>query len=229
MPKNLPRVRFLLLIPLLLICWLVFLLHQGRPFIGTLSSYAHDKFNQVLITNNPREKFIVTAAKVETPSFEASSLQRECSGGPWPTDLVLRCPPVYGGMTNVRQKILTCVRWAIAWKMAIILPVLRPRTNTNSSRIVHAYTDKVSGFEYLFDQDIFLSRLHEGCPQMTVYENIEAIGTPDKVQFVGKIDRVVHPKKAEMAIYGKKFVEEHRGGEGNISVFDFGNGKLATE
>jgi len=113
--------------------------------------------------------------------------------------------------------------------MAMILPVLRPRLNTNTTDVVHAYTGGSVGLDYLFDQDLFTSRLREGCPQLVVYESLEAIGNPDKVELVGRIDRVKHPKKAEMAIYGKKWLEEHRGGRGNISVVDFGNGKLATE
>jgi hypothetical protein len=136
---------------------------------------------------------------------------------------------VHGGMSSVRQKILTCVRWAIAWKMAIILPVIRPRQAANSSEVVHSYILDQVGLDYLFDQDLFLTRLHEGCPQMTVYDNFEAIGDPQKVELVGAIDRVRHSKKGEMALYGEKWVKEHRGGKGNISVFDFGNGKLATE
>jgi hypothetical protein len=215
---------YIIAAPQLLLIWLIYLLHK-HPVIENVTLYA----NALLKSGDPREVFITSTVDVYVPRFDASPLRAECLRGEWHNDLILDCSSTAGGLTAVRQKILTCVRWGIAWKMPIILPTIRPRIGTNASEMIlnkYIPDSQAVGLEYYFDRDLFVSRLRDGCPQMVQYESIKEIGSPERVQRVGIAWPLENARnKASIEVSMKERVENHRGGRGNISVYYFGSGK----
>ena len=123
-----------------------------------------------------------------------------------------------GGLNNVRQQILSCVRWAIEFKAALILPKMKPRQQSNGSEsVVHQY-DGARNFDILFNLERFLERLHDGCPQMTIYDNVTEVAKFDHE----RVDSIFPPKadvtKEQAQSYKLQWINNHPATDGKIRV-----------
>ena len=81
--------------------------------------------------------FIQEAADWEIDGpFDQRPLHGICAGTKWRPGLIFECKPSYGGVGNVRNTILTCVRYAIeagGWFL-LYIPRLRGRIANRSQR-----------------------------------------------------------------------------------------------
>jgi len=178
--------------------------------------------------NISREGFIERALAIENPPFNRSAIHRLCSQEPaWEDDLVFECTPAMGGLNNDRQQILTCVRWAIEFRAAIILPTIRPRLSTNTSKsVVHQYSDP-GKIEYLFDKDRFLDRLEKGCPQMRIYENREMVERIGQVKSVKMVELKRGSTKEQVEAYKGRWRSRNKSERGKVRLVQVK--KMATE
>jgi hypothetical protein len=164
-----------------------------------------------------RDDFIAIASQVEMPPFEPSAIQNMCPGSPWPKDLVFKCADAVGGLNNVRQQILTCVRFAIEFRAAIVFPAIKPRLETNASElVVHAYSGPRE-LDILFDREHFTDRLREGCPQMVVYDNVSSIGEPEQIKEL-KIQVETNLTRKELSAFRANWTLENKGEDGKIRL-----------
>lgn len=163
-----------------------------------------------------REHFIAASSIVEVPSFDAAPIRKLCSAATWYPDLVLHCTEARGGLHNVRQQIITCVRFSIAFGAALSIPTIRRRQETKSEDVLHEYADEASDLDYLFEHDTFVERLRESCPQMTVYQH-----TPEDLAAVAKLEKLQSPDLGDINTAPERWLAEQNISPGVSGMIDF--------
>lgn len=100
--------------------------------------------------------------------FVAWPLARVCSENKrWTPGLVFICDNNSGGIGNIRNFILTCLRYAVeAGATGIALPTIQSRS---ADRLADLFVGQQLPFSYFFDEAHFRRGLAEACPQITVY------------------------------------------------------------
>ena len=180
-----------------------------------------------------RDQFIDQFVKTPFQEFDPRAIQQECASTEWHDDIVFRCDQLIGGVGNIRQEILTCMHWAIKVGAALVRPGIQSRLQTNASEgIVHKYDEGEKDLGVFFNRELYLNRLHEACPQMRVYENVDAIGPRNKVQLIGKLEvnRMLrtHGVNSWDAPEGKigpwtlEWINERKAKPGNITLVNYG-------
>ncbi|ROV87198.1 hypothetical protein VSDG_09925 [Cytospora chrysosperma] len=96
-------------------------------------------------------------------------LRRTCSEvSEWAEGVVWMCDNNWGGVGNVRNFILTCIRYAIeAGVTGLVVPSIGKRNDHNISDYMSG--KEVRHFSYMFDEDNFREAMRENCPQITIY------------------------------------------------------------
>ncbi|KAK3296412.1 uncharacterized protein B0H64DRAFT_398186 [Chaetomium fimeti] len=114
----------------------------------------------------------VDLSKADAP-FISWPLERVCKESTtWTPGVVFVCDNNSGGIGNIRNYILTCVRYAIdAGATGIVLPQIRTRSEKDLANIMLEY----QGFDYFFDEDHFRRSLQTACPQITLYDSTDDI------------------------------------------------------
>ncbi|KAH6612314.1 hypothetical protein B0J18DRAFT_80939 [Chaetomium sp. MPI-SDFR-AT-0129] len=126
---------------------------------------------------SPPVRPTVDLSKADAP-FISWPLQRVChESTTWTPGVVFVCDNNSGGIGNIRNYILTCIRYAIdAGATGLVLPQIRTRSEENLSNIMLAYR----GFDYFFDEQHFRRSLLGACPQFTLYDSTDHIpNAPD--------------------------------------------------
>lgn len=117
--------------------------------------------------------------------FSAEVLGQEainavCDRTAWNESLVFTCNESYGGVGNIRNSILHCVRYAIQAGASLVLPRIVLRSSTDIGTIE---TGQTAEFSYMFDTPHFLESMQQYCPQLTVHNTVEdARGDPEEIQ-----------------------------------------------
>jgi len=123
------------------------------------------------ITTGPLPQTNVDLSHAGSP-FVSWPLQRVCSETTWRPGVVFVCDNNSGGIGNIRNYILTCVRYAIeAGVTGIVLPQIRTRSEADLSNLGLPHRD----FSYFFDEAHFRSALHATCPRITIYNTADDI------------------------------------------------------
>jgi GDP-fucose protein O-fucosyltransferase len=100
-------------------------------------------------------------------------LERVCNETKNQPGLVFICDNNSGGIGNIRNFILTCVRYAIdAGATGIILPKIQRRSEADLANI---FTTSLQPFDYFFDEEHFRWALGTHCPRMAIYNTTEDI------------------------------------------------------
>lgn len=98
-------------------------------------------------------------------------LERACNEvTEWVEGVVWLCDNNWGGVGNVRNFILTCLRYAIeAGVSGIVMPAIQKRNDDN---IVDINSGKdYRPFSYFFDEENFRKGMGENCPRITIYDS----------------------------------------------------------
>lgn len=114
----------------------------------------------------------VDLSKADSP-FISWPLERVCNESTtWTPGVVFVCDNNSGGIGNIRNYILTCVRYAIeAGAGGIVLPQIRTRSEKDLANIMLQH----QGFDYFFDEQHFRQSLQTACPQFTLYNSTSDI------------------------------------------------------
>lgn len=124
--------------------------------------------NPITIQDDPETKaaFIKEASvwEIDGP-FNNTALQNLCLSKKWIQGLHFKCAPAFGGVGNVRNIVLTCVRYAIE---AGATTILVPEITARGADLIHLETGNNLPFTYMFDLDIFKTSLTTACPQIRV-------------------------------------------------------------
>ncbi|KAK3901713.1 hypothetical protein C8A05DRAFT_34600 [Staphylotrichum tortipilum] len=108
----------------------------------------------------------IDLSKADSP-FISWPLARVCAESTaWAPGVVFVCDNNSGGIGNIRNYILTCVRYAIdAGASGLVLPQISTRSEKDLSNLMLGQRD----FSYFFDEAHFRRSLHSACPQFTLY------------------------------------------------------------
>lgn len=105
-------------------------------------------------------------------------LARACNETTYHLGLVFVCDNNSGGIGNIRNFILTCIRYAIdAGASGILLPKIQRRSDTDLANI---FTTGLQPFDYFFDEDHFRYAMETYCPQMTIYDEVTDIPNTER-------------------------------------------------
>ncbi|KAI1083000.1 hypothetical protein F5B20DRAFT_442138 [Whalleya microplaca] len=155
------------------------------PPPGTVQLSAQDAPTPHIDLSNARAPFI------------AWPLQRVCAETTWVPGLVFICDNNSGGPGNIRNYMLTCIRYGIsAGATSLLLPRIRARAPDDPASLFAKY----QAFGYMFDAAHFRGALGAACPRMRVYDALQDVpGVSAKARREGRpvdgiIERVV-PKK----------------------------------
>lgn len=122
-------------------------------------------------TSNPTPLFNATDIFDEPPA-DSDAIRDLCSKTEWNKGLVFTCNGSGGGIGNLRNSILNCVRYAIAAGAAMTLPNVILR---NPENIAEIWNRERTPFTYIFDKPHFIESLALSCPQLQLYEDKLAI------------------------------------------------------
>jgi hypothetical protein len=126
---------------------------------------------QIIRPSHDRESFIQTAMNVEVGGeFDPQPIQALCASKEWSDDILITCDHIAGGIGNVRNHILNCIRYAIEFGGNLVVPQITVR---NPDDIFNIYTPKRANFSYLLDLQHFKDSLSTACPQMSLYNTLE--------------------------------------------------------
>ncbi|CAK7211834.1 hypothetical protein SEUCBS140593_001298 [Sporothrix eucalyptigena] len=104
--------------------------------------------------------------------FVSWPLVRLCQNTKWTPGIVFACNNNSGGIGNIRNFVLTCLRYAIAaGATGFVLPQIETRSEKD---LAHLFGGR-QPFSYFFDTVHFTRNLQEACPAITVYDDIESI------------------------------------------------------
>ncbi|TVY87504.1 hypothetical protein LAWI1_G008364 [Lachnellula willkommii] len=101
-------------------------------------------------------------------AIDNSALVELCKRKVWTPGLIFNCEAPKGGVANVRNVFLNCVRYAIeAGATSFVVPEIISRGTTLST----LKTDINVPFTYFFDLEHFTASLSEACPQIHIIPN----------------------------------------------------------
>lgn len=112
-------------------------------------------------------------SKPDAP-FVAWPLARVCTETTkWTPGLVFVCDNNSGGIGNIRNFILTCLRYAIeAGATGITLPDIQTRSK---DKLADLFRGRKVSFSHFFDEGHFRESLGDACPRIVIYDHVEDV------------------------------------------------------
>lgn len=104
------------------------------------------------------------------PPLDSEAIRGICADTQWNPALVFTCSESVGGIGNIRNSILNCVRFAIAAGAALVEPTIVLRNDADSAEI---RTGVKADMGYMLDPAHFRESLRLSCPGMKVYDRVE--------------------------------------------------------
>ncbi|CAK7220184.1 hypothetical protein SBRCBS47491_004104 [Sporothrix bragantina] len=106
--------------------------------------------------------------------FKGDGLADLCSDKKWTPGLLLTCDAVPGGVADVKNGILTCMRVAIEIGAEIILPEIKLRSTMDLSDITPHDSGPRRGepLEHFFDRAYLLNTMGQYCPELKIHDSL---------------------------------------------------------
>ncbi|KAK6529681.1 hypothetical protein TWF281_008844 [Arthrobotrys megalospora] len=102
-----------------------------------------------------------------------TGLHQLCNSTKWQKHVYWTCTHNMGGLMNVRNMVLNCVRYAIAaGASGLVLPQIEARDPTVLSKLKTGDSQDIS---FLFDRAWFKEVMQENCEQMELFDRVEDI------------------------------------------------------
>lgn len=124
--KKLPYVAVSVLV--CLYTWVLFLGQPGLPSSWTLSPSSRLPSSPKYPVNEPAVLYLET--------FDPEPMRSLCSSKEWTPGLYFTCDESVGGIGNIRNSILLCVRYAIEAGAGLVVPTIVLRDANDISLIV---------------------------------------------------------------------------------------------
>jgi hypothetical protein len=113
-------------------------------------------------------------------------LKRACDESKFTPGLTFVCDNNTGGIGNIRNFILTCIRYGIeAGASQLILPRIQRRSEQELGEL---FTTSFQPFDYFFDKEHFLYAMGTYCPQMKVVETLDEIPNASNLLKIEEFD-----------------------------------------
>ncbi|KAF4627046.1 hypothetical protein G7Y89_g11106 [Cudoniella acicularis] len=106
------------------------------------------------------------------PPLESESIKSICGETQWNQSVVFTCDKSVGGIGNLRNSILNCVRYAISAGASLVVPSIVLR---NTSDISQIRTGVETDMSYMFDTQHFLDSIRLSCPSLQIHSSINDI------------------------------------------------------
>jgi hypothetical protein len=114
------------------------------------------------------------------PPVDSDEIRSICEDTQWNKTLVFTCDNNHGGVGQVRNTILNCVRYAISAGGSLVLPQIAPRMDEEvhddhgrPPHIDRRHGLARVGLEYMFDKNHFVDSLKLSCPQLNLIRHME--------------------------------------------------------
>ncbi|RDW69780.1 hypothetical protein BP6252_08800 [Coleophoma cylindrospora] len=104
--------------------------------------------------------------------IQSESIKSICSATEWNTSVVFTCDNSVGGVGNIRNSILNCVRYAISAGGGLVLPKIIVRSNEDIAKI---RTGERTNMDYMFDTTHFVKSLRLSCPQLRLFKTVNDV------------------------------------------------------
>lgn len=130
-------------------------------------------FDQCHRTNSLRPSLPSTADDVDLSTadvlFITWPLARVCAEtSAWTPGLVFVCDNNSGGIGNIRNFILTCLRYAIeAGATGVTMPTIQTRSQ---DKLAELFMGERLPFSYFFDEEHFRRSFGNACPEISIYD-----------------------------------------------------------
>ncbi|KAI1097127.1 hypothetical protein F4804DRAFT_205183 [Jackrogersella minutella] len=129
--------------------------------------------------------------------FVSWPLRRVCAESTYVPGLTLLCDSNSGGPGNIRNYILTCVRYAIdAGATGLVMPRIHARSSSNLANLFR----ETQPFGYMFNEARFRDAMANACPRIAIFASPEDVpGAREKARreerTVDKIVERITPKQ----------------------------------
>ncbi|KAH8820195.1 hypothetical protein F5884DRAFT_39693 [Xylogone sp. PMI_703] len=209
-----------IVLALVTVCILIGYHQQTARIPYVLAGHAQSEHGSTGLKENMSSQEFIAAAmtSAQEDNFDHSHIRAMCDAQQWDPSVVFTCHGIIGGIGNIRQELLHCIRYSISAGAGLILPVINLRSTSNLSDL----TSGTTSMDYLFDQDRFLSRMKKACPQMPIYKDV------DELEKLGSVTEVemIYPRKLPHwpfmdAYSARPRVEQIKAPEGEISLVPF--------
>ncbi|KAJ0122762.1 lternative oxidase [Diaporthe amygdali] len=118
------------------------------------------------------------------PPVNEEAIKSVCRQTQWNESLLFTCNESFGGIGNIRNSVLLCLRFAMQAGAALVLPQILIRDDD----IANYKTQNATDFSYMFDTQHFYKSIQQSCPEMTIYPTLdEAI---NQHNFTGDVNRL---------------------------------------
>lgn len=153
------------------------------------------------------------------PALDSDDVRAVCAATEWDAgsklQVVFTCDNSVGGVGNIRNSVLNCVRWAMLAGGSLVLPRIVVRNDSDISVI---RTGAREGLDYMFDRAHFVDSLRLSCPQLRLFNSTDdvqrALGPsrtwsqglfPEKLAEVDEGDKtsdgIPHPERWRAALH----------------------------
>ncbi|KFZ13315.1 hypothetical protein V502_06686 [Pseudogymnoascus sp. VKM F-4520 (FW-2644)] len=166
LPRGVRRIHIALVAWLLIAVWIWLAFDQLYYFLNrTPWNILSDEPHSLL--RNPTASDAFDFAPIESEAIKSI-----CADTEWKENIVFSCNDSVGGIGNIRNSILNCVRYSISAGGSLVVPniVLRNESDTAAIR-----TGIRAEFEYMFDRQHFRESLRLSCPGLRLYDTVEDI------------------------------------------------------
>ncbi|KAI3401689.1 hypothetical protein diail_9353 [Diaporthe ilicicola] len=161
------------LVPALLLLYLISDLKENE-----VRDRVRDRYAEVLRSFKDEKKLFVSdlLENEVDGSFEGAELARLCATRRWyPEDkaIVLTCAPMPGGVGEVKNGHLHCIRFAIEVGAQLVLPRITRRSPADISNLHGEQQAKGQPLDYMFSSEHLITSLQTHCPQMRVHRSLD--------------------------------------------------------
>lgn len=120
-------------------------------------------------------------------TFDGKAIKLLCGRKRWEHRVAISCGRIQGGVGNVRNVVLTCLRFAIEAGGDFVIPTIQSRSETDLSILD---IGESLGFDSMFDEAHLKKTLKRFCPGMKVYGSTDKIQTDQDSVFLAPLDLV---------------------------------------
>lgn len=126
---------------------------------------------QVKVNDRPsRDRFNPDLFDIEG-QFDGSALRKVCNDIQWMEGLYFDCSNNSGGIGNMRNFILTCIRYTMEGGASLVMPTIRKRDPNHLEDLFTTHEP----FAYMFDDKFFLDSMQIYCPQMKIVPRLASV------------------------------------------------------
>lgn len=160
--KSIRKSRHALLLAIGSVVFLISIFYL-KPSILTIPTFLRSPVPEL-----SQQQLIETTDLFDEPFLDSPAIKNICKNTEWNPKLLFTCNRSGGGVGNLRNSILNCVRYAISAGAGLTLPRVILR---DPDDISHIWERETISFDYIFDEQHFVESLRLSCPQLQLYDD----------------------------------------------------------